>query len=144
MTDASSQPDLLTRLAEEFAERYRRGERPGPAEYAARYPELAADIRALFPALMALEEFGSVGRAAARLHHTNIVPVFGVGEHQGVPYYAMQFIQGRPLDAVARELQRLRERPSASAGTAPPETGPTAGAAPATVDGTSASRAGGD
>ena len=27
-----------------------------------------------------------------RLHHTNIVPIFAVGEHDGLPYYAMQYI----------------------------------------------------
>ena len=42
-----------------------------------------------------LERFRREARAAARLHHTNIVPVFGVGEHDGVHYYAMQFIQGQ-------------------------------------------------
>ena len=46
--------------------------------------------------------------AAARLHHTNIVPVFGVGEQQGVHFYAMQFIQGQGLDEVFEELRRLR------------------------------------
>src|SRR5207237_9107386 len=40
-----------------------------------------------------VERFHREARAAARLHHTNIVPVFGVGEHQGIQYYAMQFIQ---------------------------------------------------
>src|SRR5256885_1514438 len=38
-----------------------------------------------------------------------IVPVFGVGEHNGIHYYAMQFIRGQGLDAVLRELRRLRE-----------------------------------
>ena len=38
--------------------------------------------------------FEREARAAARLHHTNIVPVFGVGEHEGTPYYVMQFIAG--------------------------------------------------
>src|SRR5207302_5320563 len=38
--------------------------------------------------------FEREAKAAARLHHTNIVPVFGVGEHDGLPYYVMQFIQG--------------------------------------------------
>ena len=39
-------------------------------------------------------------QAIARLHHTNIVPIFAVGEHDGLPYYAMQYIRGRGLDAV--------------------------------------------
>ena len=51
------------------------------------------------------------GRAAARLHHTNIVPVFGVGE-SGHHYYAMQFIQGHSLDAVIDEVRRLKAIPA--------------------------------
>src|SRR5262249_53235993 len=52
--------------------------------------------------------FEREAKAAARLHHTNIVPVFGVGEHEGLPYYAMQFIQGLGLDTVIQELRRLQ------------------------------------
>ena len=68
-----------------------------------------------------LERFRREARAAARLHHTNIVPVFGVGEHEGVHYYAMQFIQGQSLDAVLREVKRLRaaNRPSRARRTTP-------------------------
>jgi len=44
--------------------------------------------------------------AAARLHHTNIVPVFSVGQHEGTPYYVMQFIQGVGLDVVLDEGRR--------------------------------------
>src|SRR5262249_36574437 len=55
-----------------------------------------------------LLRFKREARAAAMLHHTNIVPVFGVGEHDGVHYYAMQYIQGQSLDAVLREVKRLR------------------------------------
>src|SRR5581483_8136273 len=50
--------------------------------------------------------FEREARAAAKLHHTNIVPVFGVGEHGGVPYYVMQLIDGQGLDAVLAELRR--------------------------------------
>ncbi len=50
-----------------------------------------------------LARFRGEARAAGRLHHTNIVPVFGVGEHQGRHFYAMQFIAGRGLDAVLHE-----------------------------------------
>jgi eukaryotic-like serine/threonine-protein kinase len=55
-----------------------------------------------------LERFQREARAAARLHHTNIVPVFGVGEHERIHYYAMQFILGQGLDEVLREVRRLR------------------------------------
>jgi eukaryotic-like serine/threonine-protein kinase len=41
-----------------------------------------------------LERFKREAQAAANLHHTNIVPVFGVGEDQGVNYFTMQFITG--------------------------------------------------
>jgi WD40 repeat protein/serine/threonine protein kinase/tetratricopeptide (TPR) repeat protein len=181
MSESTSGPDLFNLLADEFAERYRNGERPHLSEYTDKYPELADQICELFPALVAMEQFGngsdqatgslaqrregagpmpdrlgdyrilreiarggmgvvyeavqeSLGRhvalkvlphrrmadasqlqrfqrearAAAMLHHTNIVPVFGVGEHDGVHYYAMQYIQGQSLDAVLHEVRRLR------------------------------------
>ncbi len=179
----SEQYDLLDRLAEEFADRYRRGERPALKEYTDRYPELADDIRELFPAMVkveraevvrqveekletgdsrsanpppsqigdyrilreigrggmgvvfeaeqvslgrrvalkvlprqmssdriVLERFRREARAAARLHHTNIVPVYDVGQDGDVRFYAMQFIQGQGLEAVITELRRLRDR----------------------------------
>ena len=52
-----------------------------------------------------LGRFQREARSAARLHHTNIVPVFGVGEQDGLHYYVMQFIQGLGLDVVLDELQ---------------------------------------
>ncbi len=55
-----------------------------------------------------LVRFQLEARAAARLHHTNIVPVFGVGVDEGTHYYAMQFIRGRGLDVVLDELCRFR------------------------------------
>jgi serine/threonine protein kinase len=182
-TEPSSEGDPLDELAEEFTARYRRGEQPSVTEYAEKYPELAPRIRALFPALVAMEQARSVAgaltgpielqardasppperlgdyrlqreigrggmgvvyeavqeslgrhvalkilpfhrllgpthlerfrretRAAAQLHHTNIVPVFGVGEAEGVHYYAMQFIQGQGIDVVLEEVRRLRGR----------------------------------
>jgi WD40 repeat protein/serine/threonine protein kinase len=53
--------------------------------------------------------FEREARLAAKLHHTNIVPVFGVGEQDGLPYYVMQFIQGLGLNEVLEELRRLRD-----------------------------------
>ena len=52
----SEQYDLLDQLAEEFADRFRRGERPTLEEYTDRYPELADDIRELFPAMVKVEQ----------------------------------------------------------------------------------------
>jgi serine/threonine protein kinase/Tfp pilus assembly protein PilF len=55
-----------------------------------------------------LQRFQREAQAAARLHHTNIVPVFGFGEQEGVHYYVMQYIAGRGLDEILVELARLR------------------------------------
>jgi len=55
-----------------------------------------------------VRRFEREARSAARLHHTNIVPVFGVGNHEGTHYYVMQFIQGQGLDAVLDELKQMR------------------------------------
>src|SRR5262249_313519 len=70
-----------------------------------------------------LERFRLEARAAARLHHTNIVPVFGVGECEGVHYYACQFIQGPPLDGAidARRGVRASGGPAIEAGRDTPE-----------------------
>jgi WD40 repeat protein/serine/threonine protein kinase len=179
MSGSASGADLLGRLADEFLERHRRGERPALTEFTSRHPELAEQIRDLFPALALLEEVrpvkqtvaeaqadlaeagpprrlgeyrivreigrGGMGivyeaeqeslgrrvalkvllagvlkdsrhverfqreaRAAARLHHTNIVPIFAVGEETGTHYFVMQYIEGRPLDQLLAELRKLR------------------------------------
>ena len=176
MHDPSSERDPVEVLAAEFMERCRRGERPSLEEYVQRHPELASEIRELFPTIAAIERLkttdtrdghsgpvrgdvhlerlgdfrivrelgrGGMGivyeaqqeslgrrvavkvlprqlllearqldrfereaRTAAKLHHTNIVPIFGVGEHEGYHYIAMQYIHGVGLDVVFRQLQR--------------------------------------
>ena len=172
-TVAESGRDPFDRLAEEFAERCRKGESPSIGDYEARYPELAEKIRKYLPtvALMEqlkrgesrvhgeesarsmperlgefrvlrelgrggmgvvyeavqeslgrhvalkvihhvhltpkrLERFQREARAVAQLHHTNIVPIFGVGEHAGLPYYVMQFINGSGLDFMLKRWRR--------------------------------------
>lgn len=59
-----------------------------------------------------LERFRREARAAARMHHTNIIPVYGVGAQDGVHYYAMQYISGRGLDAIIDELHQYRTSPN--------------------------------
>ena len=53
--------NVMEVLAEEFVERQRRGERPSLAEYLERYPELAGEIRDLFPALVMVERLKPSG-----------------------------------------------------------------------------------
>jgi outer membrane protein assembly factor BamB len=55
-----------------------------------------------------MQRFRHEAETVARLHHTNIVPVFAVGEEHGVHYYAMQFIEGKSLAAVIEEGRGAR------------------------------------
>jgi serine/threonine protein kinase len=51
-----------------------------------------------------IQRFIREAEAAARLHHTNIVPVYGIGEEQDLHFFAMQFIDGVPLSDVIRSV----------------------------------------
>jgi serine/threonine-protein kinase len=57
--------------------------------------------------------FQREAKAAARLHHTNIVPVFDVGQDGEHLFYAMQLIHGQGLDSVLDDLRRLPGQPQA-------------------------------
>ncbi|MGE5236625.1 MAG: protein kinase domain-containing protein, partial [Acidobacteriota bacterium] len=50
------------------------------------------------------ERFLREARAQARLDHPNICQVHEVGEIEGTPYIAMQYIDGRTLDRAAAEM----------------------------------------
>lgn len=52
-----------------------------------------------------LRRFQREAQTAARLRHTNIVPVFGVGEQEGLHYYVMPLIRGVGLDEVIRVVR---------------------------------------
>ena len=169
---------LLDQLADSFVQRLRSGDNPSVESYVCRYPELADEIKDLFPTLAMLEQCGvhenepsgkvihaefpdhlaeyelirEIGRggmgvvyeaehatmrrrvalkilprqfaekesalkrfhrearAAGKLHHTNIVPVFEVGECSGIYFYAMQYIHGQNLDVVIDEMRQLKNR----------------------------------
>jgi serine/threonine protein kinase/formylglycine-generating enzyme required for sulfatase activity len=163
----------LWQIVNEFVERKHRGELPTIDEYCDSHPQLAAQIRDLFPTLelvenvqptkptcsarilnqlSQIESFGdylvireigcggmgivyeakqkSLGRrvalkvlprssrdsevvearflrearAAAQMHHTNIVPVFEVSKAEDCFFYAMQLIDGKSLDLILEEL----------------------------------------
>ncbi len=60
----------------------------------------------------AMQRFRREAETVARLHHTNIVPIFAVGCERGVHYYAMQFIEGRSLADVLADSRRTGSLPS--------------------------------
>src|SRR5271157_4354751 len=53
----------------------------------------------------AVDRFRREAAAAAKLHHTNIVPVYATGEHDGTHFYAMELIDGPSLDHVIRQMR---------------------------------------
>jgi serine/threonine protein kinase/Tfp pilus assembly protein PilF len=78
--------------------------------YAARQVSLdrRVALKVLPPALgltsQSKQRFEREARAAAKLHHTNIVPVHAVGECDGHHFYAMDLIEGQSLDHVLHQV----------------------------------------
>jgi serine/threonine protein kinase len=58
----------------------------------------------------AVQRFRREAEAAAKLHHTNIVPVYATGEEDGTHFYAMELIEGPSLDHVIKQLNQSQER----------------------------------
>src|SRR5262245_45499110 len=69
----------------------------------------------------ARERFRREANVAARLHHTNIVPVYEVGEADGALFYAMQFIDGRGLEQILEQRIQRRASRISTAGDSGPE-----------------------
>jgi serine/threonine protein kinase/tetratricopeptide (TPR) repeat protein len=53
----------------------------------------------------AVVRFQREAQAAAKLHHTHIVPIYAQAETDGVYYYAMEFIEGCGLNAIIADLR---------------------------------------
>jgi urea transport system substrate-binding protein len=59
-----------------------------------------------------LDRFFAEARLIARLRHPNIVQIFDLGDHEGRPYYAMEFLEAGSLDQVLHQ-HRLSPRRAA-------------------------------
>jgi WD40 repeat protein/tRNA A-37 threonylcarbamoyl transferase component Bud32 len=72
--------------------------------YKARHRTLARDcaLKLIANAALAgteeLERFRTEARLAAGLNHPNIVHVYEVGEHEGLPWFALEYVEGYSLD----------------------------------------------
>lgn len=55
------------------------------------------------------ERFRREGRAAAKLHHEHIVPVFATGSEHGILYCVMQLIEGFSLDEILSYSRNQRD-----------------------------------
>jgi len=54
-----------------------------------------------------LDRFFREAKATASFQHPNIVTVYELGEHEGSPYLAMQYLEGASLEAIIRSHQNL-------------------------------------
>ena len=50
-----------------------------------------------FASVAERKRFNAEAEAAAMLDHRNITPIFEIGEHKGMPFYCMKFIEGQTL-----------------------------------------------
>jgi hypothetical protein len=55
-------------------------------------------LRKLMDDEFALKKFKQESQALSRIHHSNVVEVLDTGDHNGRPFFVMQYIDGETLD----------------------------------------------
>lgn len=110
MTPDTPPPDLTGRTIGEFQVLRKLGAGGMGQVYLARQLSLKRDVALkilrddLSANPTALRRFQAEAEAVARVTHANIVQVFAVGEHEGLRYMALEFVDGRNLrDYLARK-----------------------------------------
>lgn len=63
----------------------------------------------------ARERFQREVETIARLQHPGIVPIYGVGKSEGMPYFTMQHIRGCSMSSALQELQKAATAPDGKA-----------------------------
>ena len=57
----------------------------------------------------AVQRFQREAESAAKLHQTNIIPIYATGAQDGIHFYAMELIEGPSLDHVIRQMRGVEK-----------------------------------
>jgi len=57
--------------------------------------------------------FQREARAIAKLRHPNLMHIYTVGEHEGRPYFAMEYVKGSTLSSIIAKAGRIQPRQAA-------------------------------
>ena len=70
-------------------------------------------LKVVFPTIATTvatrKRFEREARITGRLHHTNIVTVYAMGQQEGYLYFAMELVDGAPLDEIIQHLARTED-----------------------------------